>query len=294
VFLRGTNQVLQSARIMVLAYGLRLLLACLLLIMGTGLLAVPLAGLVGSFLQRQMARRGCLGLLGLRPPAASETGGSLLPILWPNSWRVGLQLFSSWLASYANVMICSKVFGLGVNAQYGLSVQVAQILASMSSVWLTVKWPLVGQYRACQNHAALRRLLWPRLWLQSLTYLMLTLPAFWAGPTLLRWLGSNKELLPEGWFGLLLLGAFLDLQFSFWTTLLSTENRIPSLWPTVATNVLSLGLVLALVGFGSFGPGAFVLAPFISYSLFSYWYWPMAGAKSLQTSWLRFTFLRPH
>jgi len=112
------------------------------------------------------------------------------------------------------------------------------------------------------------------------------------GPWLLRLHGGGKELLPPLWFGLLLATQMLELQFSFWTTLLSMENYIPSLWPTVITNAASLVLVLLFVQFTDLRLGALVLAPFLAGCAFSYWYWPLRGAKSLRTSWTRFTFSR--
>ena len=100
-------------------------------------------------------------------------------------------------------------------------------------------------------------------------------------------------MLPGGLFLLLLLTGFLETQLVFWTTLLSMENRIPSLWPMVATNLATLLLMLVLSKATPFGLGALVLAPLLTGSLFNYWFWAKAGAKSLQTSWWRFTFSKP-
>ena len=160
-------------------------------------------------------------------------------------------------------------------------------------VWTGVKWPLVGQLRARHDHFALRRLLWPRVWLQSVTFIVLAVLAFQLGPYLLQWLGSGKQMLPGGWFLLLLLTGFLETQFAFWTTLLAMENRIPSLWPVVTTNFVTLILMFVLVKATYLDLGALMLAPLLTGSLFNYWYWAIAGAKSLQTSWWRFTFSKP-
>jgi O-antigen/teichoic acid export membrane protein len=290
VFLRGMNEVLLSARISVLAYGLKLVLAIALLLAGAGLLAVPVAGLFSSLLQRQLSRHHCLKRLGPAPPHGSWQTNALLKILWPNSWRVGLQFLSGYLATQANVLICSTFFGLTAAGQFGLSLQIVGIIQGMATVWTLVKWPLVGQYRSRGDYPALRRLLWPRLWLQSLTFLLLAGAGWFFGPTLLKWQGSGKELLPPLLFGLLLGNGFLESQFSFWTTLLSTENRIPSLWPTVATNASSLLLVLSLIHFAGLELAAPVLSPLLAGSLFNYWFWPREGARNLQTRWWKFTF----
>src|SRR5204862_8172023 len=92
IFLRGMNEVLLSARISVLAQGVKILIACILLLAGAGLLALPIAGLASSLLQRQLARQKCLRRLG-SPPVPSRSAraqASLLPRLWPTSCRAGL------------------------------------------------------------------------------------------------------------------------------------------------------------------------------------------------------------
>jgi len=75
--------------------------------------------------------------------------------------------------------------------------------------------------------------------------------------------------------------------------LMSLENRLPYLWPTIASNVLSLALSLALVHFTQLGLGALVLGPLLVGSLFNYWYWPFYGARTLGTSLVAFLVRRP-
>ncbi|MBN2506719.1 MAG: hypothetical protein JXQ71_08500 [Verrucomicrobia bacterium] len=295
VFLRGMDQVLLSMRLAVLAYTVKLGLAAILLLAGAGLLSVPAAALVSGVLQRWLSRRACLRRLRGGMPAAGDGNKGLrrlLSILWPTSWRTGLQFSSSYLATSANALICLNVFGLAANAQYGLSVHILQLVQGMALVWTMVKWPLVGQYRTRNDLAGLRRLLAPRVWLQAVTFVVLAVPAIGLGPTLLDWFTTDKQVLPMRWLVLLGIGSFLDMQFSFWTTLLSMENRIPSLWPTVASNLVGLGLVLALIHHTSLGLGAFIVGPLVAGCLFSYWYWPLAGARSLGTTWWRFTFAK--
>jgi O-antigen/teichoic acid export membrane protein len=290
-FLRGMNEVLLSSRIAVLAYGLKLVIAGVLLLVGGGLLAFPAAGLVTSLLQRYLSRRCCLARLQGAPQ--DQKSSSLLKILWPNSWRVGLQYLSTYLATNANALICLKVFGLAANAQYGLSLQVAQVSMAMAYVWIFVKLPLITQYCSQRDLPKMRRVLWPRFWLQTFTYLALAAAAFWLGPAILQLLGTNKQLLPSELLALILVTAFFDMQFSFWTTLLTLENRIPYLWPTIASNIGSLILVLCMLNFTSIRIGALILAPLIMNSLFNYWYWPLAAAKTLRTSLFKFLFSPP-
>jgi hypothetical protein len=293
VYLRGLNEVRVAARIGVAALMLKFIISVALLLSGTGLLSIPIATLAGSIIQRHLARARTLARLKGEPPAKGVSIKENLRILWPNSWRLGVQFMSGYLTVNANVAICVHTFGLDANARYGLSVQLMSIVSGMAMVWTLTKWPIIGQHQARREQLPVQRILWPRIWLQNLTFLFLAAGVVFCVPFLLRCLGSNKEMLPTGWLLALTLGSFLELQFTTWTTLISIENRLPFLWPTVATNVLSLSLTLALVHFTSLGLGALVLGPLLAWSLFNYWYWPPFAARGMGTTLLRFLFWGP-
>src|SRR6266571_2166521 len=106
---------------------------------------------------------------------------------------------SSYLTINANTAICLYAFGLA---------------ASMASVWTLTKWPLISQYQARRERALIQRVLWPRIWLQTLTFLLLAGGVVFGGPILLRWVGSGKNVLPLTWILCLMLGGFLELQLA--------------------------------------------------------------------------------
>ncbi|MGD1089276.1 MAG: hypothetical protein ABR955_11200, partial [Verrucomicrobiota bacterium] len=244
-FLLGMNEVRSAARIGLLSMLVRLVVAGALLLSGAGLLSVPIGSLAGSVIGRCLARLKCLALLKDQPRPEKIDIKEHLRILWPNTWRLGTQFVSGYLTINANTAICLYAFGLAANARYGLSNQLLNIAAEMAAVWTLTRWPLITQYQARHEHLSIQRVLWPRFWLQNITFLILAGGIILCGPTLLRWWGSGKEMLPAAWLLVLLLYSFLNMQFGMWSTLIVTGNRLTQLWPTVATNVLSLLLSLA-------------------------------------------------
>jgi hypothetical protein len=290
VFLRGMNRVLASSRIWAAGYALKLALSCALLLAGAGLPSVFAAGLISSFLIRCLARKSCLKSLPGKPVHQHSEVLSTLRTLWPNSWRLGTVLLTRYLVALANSLICFRFFGLVTNGNYGLSLQAATLIQAMATVWVAVKWPRIGQLRAQRNFDEMRRLLWPRIWLQIVTFIVLAVMAAILGPVLLEWKGSGKQLLPMVWFALLLVNVFLENQFIIWATFLTTENRVPTLKSMVTTDALTLAMVLPLVRIPSIGVGAFALGPLISGCLFNYWFWAGEGARNLQTTWFRYMF----
>ena len=195
-YLRGLNKVLASSRILSLAFALRLVLASGLLLGGAGLLSVPLATLVSSLLQRQISRLYALRFLAAQPMPAPSRGEvmALLRTLWPNTWRVGVHCLSNYLTPHANMILCLNVLGLSANAQYGLSLQIMAILQGMSSVWIQVKWPLVGQYLARHEFEPLRKLIRARISLQMASFILMAVAALPAAPWLLEFLKTTHDV----------------------------------------------------------------------------------------------------
>lgn len=293
VFLRSMNQVLLGVRIGMVAYVLRLTLIATLLICGLGLLSMPLGAFAGIIVGRLWARAKCLQLLAGHPRPERVDARKTFATLWPNSWRTGVQMVAGYLTTNGNTQICAYALGLRATAEYGLSVQLVGIAVGMASVWMLVKWPLASQYIGRHDYPALQRLLRPRIWLQNLSFLAMAAGLVVCGPLLLKWFGSGKQILPPAWLCLMCLDSLLLLQFTFWGTLIFNQNRLPFLWPTVATNALSLLLSLTLVSFTSLGARGLVLGPLIAGCLFNYWYWPPYAARSIRTSLFRFLFTRP-
>ena len=291
-YLNGMNQVVTAARIGALAMVIRFALSVGLLLSGAGLLSLPIAGLISSLLERQLARAQCLKLLPGKPAKNPDAFRATLRILWPNAWRLGIQFLSFYLIE-VSVLICLKKYNLATMGKYVLATKLIGIAATMSAVWTQTKWPIIGQCQAQHEFARLRQILWPRLWLQTVTFLMLAGGVVFLGPKLLQMFGHGKEMLPLVWMLVLVGQVFFSMQFSLWTTLISTGNQLPHLWYTVATNVLSFILSLSLVHFTNLGLGAFVLGPLLAGSLFNYWRWPFVAARGIGTTLFHFLFCGP-
>lgn len=291
--LRSMNEVTAAARYAIVSMVLRLLVAAALLGAGAGLLSLPAAGVLGCLVLRHFSRRRCLMLLAGHPrPEQVDLRGHLKTI-WPNTWRMGVQFMSGYLTVSANTFICLQVLGLQANARYGLSVQLVTFVYGMAMVWTIVRWPAIGQSLAQHDMPSVRRLLWSRIWLQALSYVVGCGLLLLLGPWLLGRFGGGKEMLPLGWVALLMLNSLFEAQFITWGTLISMQNRMTYLWPTVATNALSLAISLGLIHFTQLGLGALVLGPLLAGVVFNYWYWPLYAAKDIKTTLPAFMFLGP-
>ena len=293
IYLRGLNEVRVATKVAALATIAKFVISVVLLLSGAGLLSLPIASMVSSFIQRRYARLRCLKLLPQKPPMEHFELKKLLAVMWPNSWRLGVQLMSTYMITQVNTLVCAHVYHLEASAKYSYSVQLMGYASMIASVWISIKWPLIGQYQARHDHAMIQRVLWPRIWLQTGTFFVLAAGVVFVAPRLLHWIGKGKELMPLMWLLCLAFSAFMDLQMSTCGTLIATGNRLPFIWPGIITNVSSMILSLILLRFTSLGPGALVIGPIIANSLFNYWYWPPFAARGLKTTLFRFLFSGP-
>jgi hypothetical protein len=202
---------------------------------------------------------------------------------------MGLILLSINLMMVTFGKVITWKWGLGSFYPYHFSYQILYgVCMSMAAVWTYVKWPMICQLRAVDDLRGVQKILWPRIWLQLLTYLVLAAGFIAVGPLILKWIAPEKELLPRTWLVPLAIYAFLEMHYILWTTLISTENRIPSLWAAVITNVVSVIASVLLMQFTGLGIGSFIVGPLVCGLAVNYWLWPKVGAQSLQTRWFSF------
>lgn len=290
-FLIGMNQPLSAARFATVGYSLNLLLACIMLKTGFGLLSVPISSLISSLLQRTLNRKATLKILGNFPETGDGSDvANLLRTLWPNIWRMGSLLLANYVT--VNLIVFIPMFGLVTNAEYLLSVRLITAVQTISATWVYVKWPRIAQLNNLGGISQMETILWPRFWLQTLTFFALATCVVSLGPILLHRYFPDKQMLSLPWLGLLVLNTFFQMNFTFWTTLLWMQNRIPSFIPTIITQVAALGLLTLMITTTNLGVGAFILAPLVCGVIFNYWFWWLEGARMLKTTVPGFLFRR--
>jgi hypothetical protein len=278
-----------SARLSSFVYGTRLLTSIVLLLGDAGLLAVPISTLLTGLLQRFLARKYTRLLLPEGVRIDSSRDHELIRAIWPNTWRVGLILISVNVMLTAFGKLIKWKWGPGAFYPYHFSYQILfSVCLSMASVWTYVKWPMICQLRAIDDHKGMQKILWPRVWLQILTYGALALGFIAFGPPLLKWISPEKDLLPRVWLAVLAIYALLEMHYSFWTTLIATENRIPSMWAAVITNITSILVAALMMQFTEFGIGSFIVGPLVCGLAVNFWFWPKVGAETLRTRWFSF------
>lgn len=285
MFLLGLNRPVECARASFIGYVVRLALGCGLLLLGAGLMAVPVGALVGVGVQRWLARRECERQLpGPEPAEQPAVVAELGERLWPNARAIGLVALSSFLGTQGLLLVSLAGFGLAATASFGLSLQLMGVSQSMAAVWLQVKWPELARMQSQGDLSGLRGVMRSRVWLASGTCVVLAGTAVLAAPPLLGWFAPDKEILPRSWLALMAVTALLDLHLSCWGVLLFAGNQVPYQWPVMMGHFATVVLAVILVA-SPLGLGGLALAPLLVGLTYNHWHWPRVGAARIGTTW---------
>lgn len=204
-----------------------------------------------------------------------------LRLIWYNASRLGLVSVGTFLIVRYNVFVISHFMGLSAVASYAITLQVFSAVKAVAQLPFQVMLPQMVAARVAKNIKGLKH-----IFLRSTGfYLAVFLSGFLflsvAGQAFFGVIGSKVELLPS--IPMFLMGIVMVLEgnHSNCAFFISTENKIPFVWPALLSGVgiALLSTIFAWLGYGLLGV---LLAQGLIQLTYNNWKWPMVVFKSLR------------
>ena len=243
----GINGVRQAQQIALVAQLLYYLIAIVGLVTGCGFWSLVMANGISGIASRYMLRSDFLKSVGwVHRVPLKKIHRDILRVLWPNAWRAGLVSLGGYMLIQANTLVCSAFLDLRTTASYGLSLQLVTTLAGVSSVWWSVKIPLINQLRTERQTERIVPIFISRIHLALASYLAGGALIIAAVPMLLQFIGAHTHPLTSWPLALLLLIQFLEMHHSLYAGLVYTENINPFVRPALISGgaIFLLGMIL--------------------------------------------------
>jgi hypothetical protein len=245
-------------------------LALLGLMAGAGIVALVAGQIVGSVIPRLVARR------AVKAQLAGVESGETVPLswrdLWPTTWRAGVLTVCTYLLIGTTTLDCYIFADIRTAASYGLTMQMALMLHTTSTLWLWVKVPAISAMRARGDWQGIVDLLRWRLPASVLTYALGAAVTVLIAPWVLSLLQSRTGMLPRPEMLALLILIGLDLIVGLHSSLLQTGNEVPHMPAFCLSAALTMLLVWPL---GSrFQVWGVIGAPFLAQLFVNYWWVP--------------------
>lgn len=239
--LMGIGKFVQANMINIVMRVVWLVFSSIGLILFESILVLPISYLIGVVLARIYAYFS----LNKHIVKTFYEKSSLLKILMPNAWRLGVVSFGAFLINKATIFFAGIYFSAEVAAPYMVTLQVLAVMMAFSTVYFQLHVPQLSSMQIVANLP--KKKLYYRLITISLgIYLGMALFVAVAGEFILEVIGSNVGLLS----GLLLLMVFvfgfLELNHSLAATYLTTLNQVPFFWAAITSGIAIVVIILIL------------------------------------------------
>lgn len=253
-----------------------------------GLIAVSIGNLLGSFVNRVLSYNYFYDVdLKIKFENITDFSNdkNIFNIIWANSYRLGLVSLGGFLILRSNTLLTSKFLDLKIVAQYGLSLQLLNILARSSNVLFNTFLPKFNQLRVKNKINKLKKFFGTSLLVGWGTYGLGVSIIFIFGNDILNLIGSETSLLPQNYILFLSLILFLEFNHSISATFITTENKVPFVRASLFSG---LGIVISsfiILKYTNLGVMGILIVQFIIQLSYNNWKWPSKVLKDLETNY---------
>ena len=277
-FLRGIGAVAEKNKSSIISKLFQLILCWLLLEMKLGLLGVSVAYLFSGIALRFSSKVYFDKYENIGQRLSTIIVDSLLnkcidriKIIWHNSSREGLVTISNYINSQANTLICSYMIGLSATGSYGVSLQIATLVSSISSIPFAAFQSKMQEYAVSNNTESNEKLFSFSIISFVIAYVVLALGSLICIP-FIHFI-KPSFVIDVNLYLLISLQIFLWALYGLYCSFISSFNELPYTKTYIISSVITVLLSICLVKFSNMGIWALVASPIIV-SFYNIWKWP--------------------
>lgn len=259
------------------------------LLTGHGLLSVAFAQLISPFFGRYISYRYFYSKqikdgLDLYPSISRTEILNTFKILWFNAKRTAVVQIGAYAIQKLSMFIAGLYMTLTEFSSYGLMVQLAGILGTVSCTGLQISQPRFASLRAKGDINSLFKDFSMSLVVYYLIFIVGGIVFSLLGEDILRILGSNAEL--PGHIILIVYCFILLLEYNHanFSILISANNNIPFAPASIITGIAVTAGTYLVLKYSNWGILGLVLAQGICQLAYQNWKWPAMAMREFNTS----------
>jgi len=277
--LRGVGAVSKINQAMVFSNVIQIVFSILLLYLGFGLIASAIGFLINGLLLGLLCRKYFLKyenlsnkLTQIKEKTTKKEIIELYKIMSFNAYRDGLVSFSHFLGSQATTIISSLFLSLTETAIYSLSLQLINIISSVSSALIMASHPALQSAYINQDKITQRKLVAKGISLFYILYSIGVIAVILIGFPLIQLLGLDMAYNIPIFLGLSLY-TFLWTQQVLFAAFISNTNRILYMKSFLVSSVFGTIASLLLMGYFGMGLWGLIIGPGVIQLAYNNWKW---------------------
>jgi O-antigen/teichoic acid export membrane protein len=282
----GKGLIKKSKQIIVFAQIIFLCCACILLIMGYGIVAIVSSQLIYVLIARILFRRTFFSkeIRSNLKDVRKESRMEILKVVYPNAIKLGLTVFGGILIQRSAVFIGSLYLPLDDIASYGLTRQIFDILSGLAPIYITTYIPLIAKCRVEGDTSRIKDIYLKGTLISVVLFFSGGLALFFFGGNAMTLIKSNTVLVPEYLIIVAMIVSFLEMNHASAGSILLTKNEVPFFKPSIISGFATALMMYIFLGWTKLGLLSLFLAPGLVDIAYQSWKWPLEVIKDLKIS----------
>ena len=286
--LTGSGMIRESSQAAILSKSAYLVLCTLFLLLGWGLFAVVAANFIAPFVQRYVSYRAYFKP-ELKARLAEQTVTrkdirETFSVIWFNAKKLGINFIGAYAVNKMGMFIIGFFLPLATIGSYGLLTQLTTIVSGIANTMFVTYLPKVSNCRVTGDRPMLKRTISFSMVVGQIIMLAGALGIIFVAPYLLELIKSQTMLPSRLICVLYLVIVALELNHSEFASVISTENKIPYVVPSLVSGGVIVLLTFIALKFTTFGLLGVVLVQGIVQAAYNNWRWPLWVFRELDMS----------
>lgn len=286
--LTGSGMIRESSQAAILSKSAYLVLCTLFLLLGWGLFAVVAANFIAPFVQRYVSYRAYFKPeLKARLDEQTVTREDIretFSVIWFNAKKLGINFIGAYAVNKMGMFIIGFFLPLATIGSYGLLTQLTTIVSGIANTMFVTYLPKVSNCRVTGDRPMLKRTISFSMVVGQIIMLAGALGIIFVAPYLLELIKSQTMLPSRLICVLYLVIVALELNHSEFASVISTENKIPYVVPSLVSGGVIVLLTFIALKFTTLGLLGVVLVQGIVQAAYNNWRWPLWVFRELDMS----------
>lgn len=280
----GMGKIKKAKQIIFTSQSLYISIAAILILLDFGLIAIVssqfIALLIRRYLSYSFLRKD--PIINQLQEVSKTQIKEIIKIILPNSMKLGITGLGAFLVLQSSVIIGSLYVDLKQLASYGISVQIVNVIASLSTVYYATMLPKITEWRVHNDLRKIKLAYYRTILITISIFVVAMLFLIIWGYDLFALIGSKTQLLPFGMLITIFLITFLEKNHAIAGGFLLMKNEVPFFRAAIISGIAVVILLLLMVDYWNLGLWGMILAPGIVQILYQNWKWPIELLKDLK------------
>lgn len=280
----GSGKVMKNKQIIIISQTIYLSTAILFIFMGWGLIAIVLAQALAMILKRYLSYKTFFTseLKNRLQSSDTQQFKEIIKTITPNSIKLGTTSVGAFLVLQSSVIIGSLYISLEEIASYGITMQVINVVASLSAVYFSSYVPKISNLRVKNDLQSVKIIYFRCVYILVITFLMCGIFIILFGNDILVLLKSKTLLLSSVMIMTILIILMLEKNHAIAGGFLVSKNEVPYFKAAIISGVVTVILLFVFIKILHWGVWGMILAPGITQLAYQNWKWPLHLLQDLK------------